>query len=93
MLDRQAQKDYEELKRAGYQKKADAILTQLTINPFEPPNERLNGEYREFYSRRVNRTDRVVYTIRYGAGVDGEDVVVVSRMRTHYRGMLSLMML
>lgn len=93
MLDKQARKDYEELKRQGYGQKADAILSQLQENPFEPPYEKLCGEYRGFYSRRVNRTDRVVYEIREGACEDGSDAVVVSRMRTHYRGMFSMLML
>lgn len=93
ILDKRARKDYDELCRQGYQKKADEILTQLSINPFEPPYERLSGEYKDFYSRRVNRTDRVVYTIRRGEGEDGSDAVVVSRMRTHYRGMFSLLLL
>ena len=93
MLDKQARKDYEELKRQGYGQKADAILSQLQENPFEPPYEKLCGEYRGFYSRRVNRTDRVVYEIRERACEDGSDAVVVSRMRTHYRGMFSMLML
>ena len=93
MLDKQARKDYEELKRQGYGQKADAILSQLQENPFDPPYEKLCGEYRGFYSRWVNRTDRVVYEIREGACEDGSDAVVVSRMRTHYRGMFSMLML
>lgn len=93
ILDRQVQKDLEELRRQGYEKKALAILAQLSIDPFEPPYEKLCGEYRGFYSRRVNRTDRIVYEIREGEGEDGRDAVVVSRMRTHYRGMFSVLML
>lgn len=93
MLDRKARKDYGELRRQGYGPKADEILMQLQTDPFEPPYEKLSGEYRGFYSRRVNRTDRVVYEIREGEGPDGTDAVVVARMRTHYRGMLSLLML
>ncbi|TQS79627.1 MAG: hypothetical protein A3205_02255 [Methanomassiliicoccales archaeon Mx-03] len=93
MLDRQARKDYEELKRQGYGPKVDAILRQLQENPFEPPYEKLSGEYRGFYSRRVNRTDRIVYEIREGVCEDDSDAVVVSRMRTHYRGMFSALML
>ena len=53
----------------------------------------LSWEYRGFCSRRVDRTDRVVYEIREGEGPDDTDAVVVARIRTHYRGMLSLLML
>ena len=61
ILDRQARKDYEELKRQGYGQKVDSILRQLQEDPYSPPYEKLCGEYKGFYSRRVNRTDRIVY--------------------------------
>lgn len=93
MLDKQAQKDFEELKRQGYEQKVVSILKQLSENPYEPPYEKLSGEYRTYYSRRVNRIDRIVYEIRVGEGEDGKDAVVVSRMRTYYRGMFSILML
>ena len=83
----------EELKRQGYGQKVDSILRQLQEDPYSPPYEKLCGEYKGFYSRRVNRTDRIVYEIREGACEDGTDAVVVSRMRTHYRGMFSILML
>lgn len=93
ILDRKAQKDYGELERQGYGPKADAVLRQLGEDPYAPPYEKLCGEYRGFYSRRLNRTDRVVYEMREGACEDGTDAVVVSRMRARYRGMLSVLML
>ena len=93
ILDKRAVKDYEELRRQGYGDKVDGILGQLQTDPFEPPYEKLCGEYRGFYSRRVNRTDRIVYEMREGACDDGSDAVVVSRMRARYRGMLSMLML
>lgn len=93
ILDRQARKDYEELKRQGYGQKVDSILRQLQEDPYSPPYEKLCGEYKGFYSRRVNRTDRIVYEIREGACEDGTDAAVVSRMRTHHRGMFSILML
>lgn len=91
MLDKQAQRDFEELKKQGYEQKAVSILKQLSENPYEPPYEKLSGEYKGYYSRRVNRTDRILYEIREGE--DGKDVVVISRMRTHYRGMFSVLIL
>lgn len=93
ILDKQAKKDYEELRRQGYGPKADAILKQLQTNPYQPPYEKLLGEYKGYYSKRLNRTDRVVYEIREGACEDGSDAVVVVRMRTHYRGMMMWLMI
>ena len=88
MMEKKAKKDYDELVRQGNGEKINGILMQLEEDPFKPPFERLSGEYRDYYSRRVNRIDRVVYRIIEGDG-DDPNIVVVVRMRTHYRGLFS----
>ena len=93
ILDKQAVKDFEELKRQGHESKVTPILHQLETNPFEPLYEKLCGEYGGYYSRRVDRTDRIVYEIREGVFEDGKGAVTISRMRTHYSGMFSFLML
>ena len=86
-----AEKDYEELKRAGQKDKVDDLLRLISNDPFitPPKYDELSGRYREIYSRRINRKDRLVYEIR---DTDDPDVkiVVIIRMRTHYKGMLSV---
>lgn len=95
MLMKQASKDLEELRRAGYGKKAEDMLTILSEDPFmsPPPFKELSGRYRGFYSRRLNRTDRVVYQVRPADQDTDDAIVVVVRMRTHYGGMFSMMFL
>ena len=40
ILDKQAVKDFEELKRQGHESKVTSILHQLETNPFEPLYEK-----------------------------------------------------
>jgi len=65
VLSRQAQKDLEKLKRAGYSKKADELTGIVTINPYQspPPFEKLVGDLRGFFSRQINNQHRYVYQI------------------------------
>ena len=53
--------------------------------------EKLSGEFADYYSRRLNRTDLVVYMDKKGE--DGNDLVIVSRMRIHYNGVFALTIL
>lgn len=86
-----AEKDYEELKRKGQKDKVDGLLTLISKDSFlSPPKyEEMSGKNRGTYSRRINRKDRLVYEIR---DTDDPDVkaIVIIRMHTHYKGMLSI---
>ena len=86
-----AEKDYEELKRAGQKEKVDNLLKLISDDPFvSPPKyEELSGKYRGTYSRRINRKDRLVYEVRDTNDPDVK-IIVIIRMRTHYKGMLSI---
>ena len=80
VLTRQAVKDLELLRRAGLSKRAEALKDILAENPFQnpPPYEKLSGELRGAYSRRINIQHRMVYS------VSDDDVVRILRMWTHY---------
>lgn len=78
---RQAQKDAKKLSDAGFRKKADELLKILGENPYQtpPPFEKLVGDLRGAYSRRINIQHRLVYQV-----YEGEKVVKVLRLWTHY---------
>lgn len=78
---KRAQKDSLKIRDAGLKEKAAAILDVLARDPFcnPPPYEKLVGDLRGFYSRRINIQHRLVYD------VDKESRIVrVLSMWTHY---------
>ncbi|HDQ25771.1 MAG TPA: Txe/YoeB family addiction module toxin [bacterium] len=75
----QAQKDAKKLKYAGLKEKAEKILKTLEQNPFEPPYEKLTGDFEGAYSRRINIQHRVVYQV-----LKKQRAVKVIRLYTHY---------
>ena len=76
-----ALKDAKKLSAAGLKEKAQALLKVLEINPLQnpPPYERLVGDLKGTYSRRINIQHRLVYEI-----FRKEMTVRVLRMWTHY---------
>jgi Txe/YoeB family toxin of toxin-antitoxin system len=76
-----AQKDARNLAQTGLKGKTEELLAILREDPFQtpPPFEKLVGDLAGFYSRRINRQHRLVYSIRRD-----ERVVKVLRMWTHY---------
>ena len=76
-----ALKDAVKLKRSGLREKADALLDLLESDPFAfpPPYEKLVGELKGFYSRRINIQHRLVFRVDRTARR-----VFVERMWTHY---------
>lgn len=81
VLSRQAAKDARNLSRAGLKPQAENLLRILAEDPFQSPPrfEKLVGNLSEFYSRRINRQHRLVYSLDEEAGI-----VHVLRMWTHY---------
>jgi toxin YoeB len=76
-----AEKDKKLLKQAGLEEKAKKLLDILREDPFQnPPSyEKLVGDLKGYYSRRINLQHRLVYK------VDLEDKIVeVRAMWTHY---------
>jgi len=78
---KQAQKDAQRLAAAGLKPKAQELLSILADDPFRtPPSfEKLVGDLRGAYSRRINIQHRLVYQV-----LEDEHIVKVLRMWTHY---------
>ena len=76
-----ALKDAKKLSAAGLRDKVQALLDILEIDPFQnpPPYEKLVGDLRGAYSRRINIQHRLVYEV-----FRKEKTVRVLRMWTHY---------
>ena len=76
-----ALKDAKKLSAAGLQDKAQELLDVLAHDPFQnpPPYEKLVGDLKGAYSRRINIQHRLVYEV-----FKKERIVRVLRMWTHY---------
>jgi len=76
-----ALKDAKKLSAAGFGDKAQTLLDLLAVDPFQnpPPYEKLVGDLRGAYSRRINIQHRLVYEV-----FRKEKTVRILRMWTHY---------
>ncbi|MBU3555981.1 Txe/YoeB family addiction module toxin [Polynucleobacter sp. UB-Piko-W3] len=76
-----ALKDAKKLSAAGLKEKAQALLDILELDPLQkpPPYEKLVGDLKGAYSRRINIQHRLVYEV-----FRKEKMVRVLRMWTHY---------
>ena len=81
VLSKKAVKDGQRLKRAGLKHQAQTLLLLLAENPFQAPPayEKLVGNLKGYYSRRINIQQRLIYAV-----YNDEKVVHVLRMWTHY---------
>lgn len=77
---RKAEKDARKLEQAGLDKKAKELLKIIRDNPFEnpPPYEKLIGDLKGLYSKRINIQHRIVYEV-----LKEEKEVVILRMWSH----------
>lgn len=81
MLHRRAVKDAEKIKQAGLEPQVKALIKMLRENPYQnpPQYEKLVGDLKGYYSRRINIQHRMVYS------VDEETKTVkIQSMWTHY---------
>ena len=92
-LTRQAQKDAVKVEHAGLKPKVVEIIKTVRNNPYEESQgfEKLVGNLKGSYSRRINRQHRFVYEILpndEGAkdvnGVPYKGIIKVISMWTHY---------
>ena len=76
-----ALKDAKKLAAAGLKDKTQALLEVLAIDPLQnpPPYEKLVGDLKGAYSRRINIQHRLVYEV-----FRKEKTVRILRMWTHY---------
>ena len=81
ILSRKAVKDAKKLQDAGLRPQTEVLLDLLKINPFQSPPvyEKLVGNLKGFYSRRINIKHRLVYSVD-----ENRQIVHVLRMWTHY---------
>ena len=78
---KRAQKDAKKLAAAGLKSKTQALLELLAEEPLRhpPPFEKLIGDLKGAYSRRINVQHRLVYQV-----LEEEKVVKVLRLWSHY---------
>ena len=76
-----ALKDAKKLSAAGLKEKAQFLLDIVELNPLQnpPPYEKLVGDLKGVYSRRINIQHRLVYEV-----FRKEKTVRILRMWTHY---------
>ena len=76
-----AKKDAKKLSSIGLKKQTQSLLEILKNNPYNnpPPYEKLIGDLKGAYSRRINIQHRLVYQI-----LKKEKTVKILRMWTHY---------
>ncbi len=81
LFTKQAPKDARRLASSGLRPQAERLLEILATDPFQkpPPFEKLIGDLKGAYSRRINIQHRLVYQV-----LEEERIVKVLRMWTHY---------
>lgn len=74
-------KHVQNIKAVNLEKQIKELMNVLRENPFRnpPPYEKLQGELKGFYSRRINAKHRLVYQV-----YESEKTVKILSMWTHY---------
>jgi len=82
VITKQAQKDAKKLESCNLDKKAKELLKIIKENPYQtpPPYEKLIGDLKGFYSRRINIKHRIIYEV-----YEKENTIKILRMWTHYQ--------
>ena len=80
---KQAKKDAKKAASAGLKPKIRKLLDIVKKDPFQepPPFEKLLGDLRGAYSRRINIQHRLIYQV-----YEASRTVKIIRMYTHYDG-------
>lgn len=76
-----ALKDIPKLKAAHLDQRAQALIEILRKNPYQTPPtyEKLIGDLKGLYSRRINIQHRIVYQV-----IEDERIVKITSMWSHY---------
>ena len=74
-------KDKKRAYKAGFKEKIRSLLKLIKVDPFAayPPYEKLIGDLKGAYSRRINIQHRIVYRIE-----EEERTIVIISLWTHY---------
>jgi Txe/YoeB family toxin of toxin-antitoxin system len=76
---RTALKDAKKLKSANLEASVRELLAVLKSNPYQPPYEKLSGNLKGYYSRRINIKHRLVYSVN-----DQTKTIRVVSVWSHY---------
>lgn len=78
---KKAIKDIKNLKSAGIEKKAKMLVELIKQNPYQTPPyyEKLQGELKGAYSRRINIQHRLVYEV-----FEKEKTIKIISLWSHY---------
>ena len=78
---KKAVKDIQKLKQNKLDRKAKQLIELIKENPLQnpPPYEKLIGDLKQYYSRRINIQHRLVYKIN-----DETKTIKILSMWTHY---------
>ena len=78
---KKAVKEIEKLKMNKLDIKAKKLINIIKENPYQnpPPYEKLTGDLKDYYSRRINIQHRLVYQV-----IEKEKTVRILSMWTHY---------
>lgn len=76
---KKAVKDIEKIKSSNLAKNAKKLIEVIKENPFQnpPPYEKLVGDLKGLYSRRINIQHRLVYKVN-------DDTIQILSMWIHY---------
>lgn len=72
-------KDAKKIKSANLDSNLKELLHILKVNPYQPPYEKLSGNLKKYYSRRINIQHRLVYSID-----EENQVIKVVSIWSHY---------
>lgn len=78
---KQAQKDLQKIISSNLKEAAHELVNRIKNNPFAnpPAYEKLSGELKGYYSRRINIQHRLIYQV-----FKEERIIKIIRMWTHY---------
>jgi toxin YoeB len=76
---KQAAKDAKKINASNLKAKAEKLIKILQQNPYKPPFEKLTGDLKGLYSRRINIQHRLVYEI-----IEEQKTVKIVSLWTHY---------
>ncbi len=78
---KRAIKEKKRMQQEDFSDKINSLLEVISENPFNtyPPYEKLSGDLKGMYSRRINRQHRLVYMV-----YEKEEAIKILSMRIHY---------
>ena len=81
LFSREALKDAKKIKKVYLASKCKNLLNVLADDPFSlvPPYEKLIGDLKGFYSRRINIQHRLIYEVD-----EQKRIVKIHKMWSHY---------